>query len=167
MSHEISSYNIIKLRIAFAHLTLPSMCLSRSAYGDHSRLLKTFIYIFGIRELGEDIHRRGVYAGQRSATRNTRQSGRSQCKGEGNRRQGRDSVFYLNDVKGEPPRLESGRVAAFNVYQPLSIFIVLLFIPSPLLLVFARLVRDLCTFPLTPSDGTSGEQRFKFAYLYE
>jgi len=42
----------------------------------------------------------------------------------------RDSVFYLNDVKGEPPRLESGRVAALSIHQPFSIFIVSLFIPS-------------------------------------
>lgn len=79
--------------------------------------------------LGEDIHRRGAYAA--FCAGNTRQSARSQCEGVGNRRQGRDPVFYLNDVKGEPPRLESGRVAALSIHQPLSISIVSLFIPSP------------------------------------
>lgn len=48
-----------------------------------------------------------------------RQSEKSQCKGEGNRKQGRDPVFYLNDVKGEPPRLESGRVAALSIHSSL------------------------------------------------
>lgn len=56
----------------------------------------------------------------------------------GNRRLERDSVFYLNDVKGEPPRLESGRVAALSIHQPFSIFIVSLFIPSASLTHSAR-----------------------------
>lgn len=93
------------------------------------------------KSLGEDIHRRGAYA--TFCTENTRQSGRSQRKGEGNRRQGRDPVFYLNDVKGEPPRLESGRVAALSIHQPLSISIVSLFIPSPPLFVPVRRARPL------------------------
>lgn len=33
---------------------------------------------------------------------------RPRCKRDAGTRPGRDSVFYLNDVKGEPPRLESG-----------------------------------------------------------
>jgi len=112
--------------------------------------------------LGEDLHWRG-FTRHIFCTGNTRQLERSQCKGEGNRRQGRDFVFYLNDVKGEPSRLESGRVAALSIYHPLSISIVSLFIPF-LLSIPVHRVRDLCTFPLAPSDETSGEQCFKLAY---
>lgn len=164
MSHGMSSCNIIKCGLCL---------LTRRYHIDMFWVIWQAKIIQKITEnshkytrdesLGEDLHRRG-FTRHIFCTGNTRQSERSQCKGEGNRRQGRDFVFYLNDVKGEPPRLESSRVAALCIYHPLSISIVSLFIPSPLLFVPVHRVRDLCTFPLAPSDETSGEQRFKLEY---
>lgn len=130
MSRGISSCNIIKyicgLRLPTRHYQL---CFELFRTRRLFEITEDSHKYTRDESLGEDIHGRGAYAA--FCAGNTRQSARSQCEGVGNRRQGRDPVFYLNDVKGEPPRLESGRVAALSIHQPLSISIVSLFIPSP------------------------------------
>lgn len=81
-------------RFIYGHLT----------YEDRSTTEKNLVSASGIRveaKIFTDAAYVTFYAGS------ARQTGCSQCKGEGNRGPRRDSVFYLNDVKGEPRRIWS------------------------------------------------------------
>lgn len=76
----------------------------RLAYKDRSTAEKNLVSASGIRveaKIFTDAAYVTFYTGS------ARQTGCSQCKGEGNRGPRRDSVFYLNDVKGEPRRIWS------------------------------------------------------------